>query len=40
MPVVKWAQKVVSKAKAGGMEIPKVETVDTSDRKKDTSEKK
>ncbi|KAF7724570.1 hypothetical protein EC973_000878 [Apophysomyces ossiformis] len=25
MPVVKWAQKIISKAKAGGMSIPKVE---------------
>lgn len=25
MPVVKWADKVVSKAKVGGMEIPKPE---------------
>ncbi|KAL9557050.1 hypothetical protein MBANPS3_001576 [Mucor bainieri] len=25
MPVVKWAEKVIARAKAGGMEIPKVE---------------
>lgn len=33
MPVVRWAQKVVSRAKAGGMVIPEIES------KKDTSEK-
>lgn len=25
MPVVKWAQKVVARAKAGGMPIPEIE---------------
>lgn len=25
MPVVKWAEKVVSRAKAGGMTLPKTE---------------
>ncbi|KAI9263436.1 Pyruvate/Phosphoenolpyruvate kinase-like domain-containing protein [Phascolomyces articulosus] len=45
MPVVKWAEKVVSKAKAGGMEMPEVEGIDSSsassssDGKKESTEK-
>jgi hypothetical protein len=34
MPVVKWAEKVVSRAKAGNMLIPEMEV------KKESSEKK
>ncbi|KAI7850368.1 Pyruvate/Phosphoenolpyruvate kinase-like domain-containing protein [Circinella umbellata] len=37
MPVVKWAQKVVSRAKAGGMEIPKIETIDNNGKNKDST---
>lgn len=29
MPVVRWAEKVVSRAKAGGMVIPQVESTTT-----------
>jgi citrate lyase subunit beta-like protein len=34
MPVVKWAEKVVARAKAGGMDIPEIESM-----KETTSEK-
>jgi hypothetical protein len=33
MPVIKWAQKVVAKAKAGGMEIPELDVQNTNDGK-------
>ncbi|OBZ82215.1 Citrate lyase subunit beta-like protein, mitochondrial [Choanephora cucurbitarum] len=34
MPVVKWAEKVIARAKAGGMTIPKREKNDTTNEKK------
>lgn len=33
MPVIKWAQKVVAKAKAGGMELPELNEQTTTDNK-------
>jgi hypothetical protein len=33
MPVIKWAQKVVAKAKAGGMDIPEFDVQSTNDGK-------
>jgi hypothetical protein len=33
MPVIKWAQKVVAKAKAGGMEIPEFDAPNGNDGK-------
>ncbi|KAI8576677.1 hypothetical protein K450DRAFT_255628 [Umbelopsis ramanniana AG] len=33
MPVIKWAQKVVAKAKAGGMEIPELDAQNANDGK-------
>lgn len=32
MPVVKWAEKVVARAKAGGMNIPEFESKKESDK--------
>jgi hypothetical protein len=39
MPVIKWAQKVVAKAKAGGMELPEFGEKETSDKNKNTKTK-
>jgi hypothetical protein len=33
MPVIKWAQKVVAKAKAGGMELPEFNDQNTTETK-------
>ncbi|KAG2183217.1 hypothetical protein INT43_006221 [Umbelopsis isabellina] len=39
MPVIKWAQKVVAKAKAGGMELPEFGEKETTDKNKNTKTK-
>ncbi|KAG1460653.1 hypothetical protein G6F56_005901 [Rhizopus delemar] len=35
MPVVKWAEKVVARAKAGGMPIPELESKKETEKKED-----
>lgn len=39
MPVIKWAQKVVAKAKAGGMELPEFGEKEATDKNKNTKTK-